>query len=184
MLPEKLNNKLKKRRHDNALRHLGNSNLPIDFSSNDYLGFCKSEPVFNAAHELLKSENIIQNGATGSRLLSGNHVLYDDVETILCEFHTSESALIFNSGYSANLGFFSCVPQRDDIILYDEFIHASIRDGLSISHAKSHKFKHNNLTDLKGHLERIREVSESHQDIYVATESIFSMDGDSPDLKA
>ena len=184
MLPEKLHNKLEQRQQDNAFRQLGKPNQLIDFSSNDYLGFARSKEIFNSAFEILKSHKIYQNGATGSRLLSGNYLLYDDVEATLCEFHTSESALIFNSGYTANLGLFSCIPQRGDIILYDELIHASVRDGIAMSNAKSYKFKHNDLTDLEGHLERSQEVSDSHQYIYVVTESVFSMDGDSPDLRA
>jgi 8-amino-7-oxononanoate synthase len=121
--------------------------------------------------------NMKQNGATGSRLLSGNHPLFHTIETILSEFHQSESALIFNSGYDANVGFFSSVPQRGDVILYDEYIHASIRDGIQLSNAKAYKFKHNDLGSLDEMLKRIQ-----HDTIYVVTESVFSMDGDSPDL--
>ncbi|WCO01482.1 aminotransferase class I/II-fold pyridoxal phosphate-dependent enzyme [Psychroserpens ponticola] len=182
MLPKKLKNKLEIRLQENAFRQLGKSNHLIDFSSNDYLGFSKSATIFNTTNELLKTQNSEQNGATGSRLLSGNHKLYPFVEEHISTFHNSETALIFNSGYDANLGFFSCVPQRNDIVLYDEYCHASIRDGITMSKAKSFKFKHNDLQDLECHLERSREVSESHQDIYIITESVFSMDGDSPDL--
>ena len=82
-------------------------------------------------------------------------------------------------------GCLSSVPQRGDIILYDEYIHASIRDGISIAHAKAYKFKHNDLDNLQQQILRHSElVSESHPTIYIVTESVFSMDGDSPDLKA
>lgn len=157
------------------------SNL-IDFSSNDYLGFAKNEMVFDKAHQLLIEHNIKQNGATGSRLLSGNHALYTEVEQQLCEFHNCPSALIFNSGYDANVGFFSCVPQRGDVILYDEFVHASIRDGISMSRAKAYKFKHNDLDDLRKRCQTEYGRSPLDSTIYVVTESVFSMDGDSPDL--
>ena len=180
-LPKKLNQKLQERHLNNALRQLRSSNNLIDFSSNDYLGFSKSKAIFDQAHQYLVDHNMIQNGATGSRLISGNHNLYAEVEDILCQFHNSESALVFNSGYDANIGFFSAVPQRGDVILYDEFIHASIRDGITMSNAKSYKFKHNDLEDLKHQLERSREASQDNT-IYVTTESVFSMDGDSPDL--
>ena len=146
--PKKLQDKIESRKANNALRQLGVQNNLIDFSSNDYLGFSKSESILNKANQLLKSQDIIQNGATGSRLLSGNHALYDLIEQQLSKFHNSESALIFNSGYDANIGFFSSVPQRGDVILYDEFIHASIRDGIKMSNAKAFKFKHNDLDDL------------------------------------
>jgi len=185
MFPKKLQQKLNNRKAKNALRKLGNQNNLIDFSTNDYLGFAKSETIFKASHDYLQKCNIIENGATGSRLLSGNHKLYNEVETMLCEFHNSESALVFNSGYDANLGFFSSVPQRGDFILYDEFSHASIRDGIQLSKAKSYKFKHNNLVDLENLIFRhSKNISEFHQNIYVVTESVFSMDGDSPNLVA
>ena len=178
-----LQQKLDERQANNTLRNLGVQSNFIDFSSNDYLGFSKSEAIFNEAHQYLLEQNITQNGSTGSRLLSGNHKLYDEVETILCKFHNTEAALVFNSGYDANVGFFSTVPQRGDVVLYDEYSHASIRDGITMSNAKAYKFKHNNLEALEKLILRHSElVSESHQNIYVVTESVFSMDGDSPDL--
>lgn len=187
-LPKKLEDKLEKRRDNQSLRTLKDQQKLIDFSSNDYLGLSRSQTVFEAVHQYLKEENVTQNGATGSRLISGNHPLYEEVERFLCEIHKSESALIFNSGYDANIGFFSSVPQRGDVILYDEFAHASIRDGITLSNAKSYKFKHNDIDDLKDNLERVTlGLSKWREDlfgeIYVVTESVFSMDGDSPDLK-
>lgn len=182
-IPKKLQQKLQDRKANNALRHLGAQSNLVDFSSNDYLGFSKSKNIFKKAGQFLKSQNITQNGATGSRLLSGNHRLYNIIEDLIVNFHNSESALVFNSGYDANIGFFSSVPQRGDIILYDEYIHASIRDGIGMSKAKAYKFKHNDDEALEQLVLRHSElVSESHNDIYIVTESIFSMDGDTPDL--
>ena len=180
MLPKKLQHKLNSRTQDNAFRSLGESNTLVDFSSNDYLGFSISKAIFDSTSQYLETYNLKQNGATGSRLLSGNHSLYDNVEQQIRKFHNSENALIFNSGYDANLGFFSCVPQRNDSILYDEFCHASIRDGIKMSHAKAYKFKHNDLEVLE---ELIIRLTLNDNDVYVITESVFSMDGDSPDLK-
>ncbi|WP_047549768.1 aminotransferase class I/II-fold pyridoxal phosphate-dependent enzyme [Psychroserpens sp. Hel_I_66] len=183
MLPKKLQTKIDERKQDNAFRQLGKSNNLIDFSSNDYLGFSKSKLIFDNAHKYFVDHNMFQNGATGSRLLSGNNELFTQVEQQISDFHNCESALIFNSGFNANLGFFSCVPQRNDVILYDEFCHASIRDGIKMSNAKAYKFEHNNLKNLEKLIIRHSQlVSESHQDIYIITESIFSMDGDAPDL--
>jgi 8-amino-7-oxononanoate synthase len=179
-LPKKLTNKLKLREENNSLRVLKTPSNLIDFSSNDYLGFSKSEKIFNKTHQFLIAKNCKQNGATGSRLLSGNHFLYNEVETFLSEFHKTEAATIFNSGYNANIGFFSSVPQRGDVILYDELSHASIRDGILLSNAKSFKFLHNNLEDLQYQIERSRDFIKG--EIYVVTESVFSMDGDTPDL--
>lgn len=177
MFPEKLQAKLEARQKDNVLRSLPESKELIDFYSNDYLGFAVSETIFNETHQLLVDRGIKVNGATGSRLISGNHSLYKETEEFIAKFHNAENALLFNSGYDANVGFFSSVPQRGDVIFYDELIHASIRDGIQLSNAKYYKFKHNDLD----HLERLL-VRAGYDNIYIVTESVFSMDGDSPDL--
>jgi len=177
-LPENLNQKLEARKQNNALRKLPSFNNLVDFSSNDYIGFSKSETIFKLAHHYLIENEIIQNGATGSRLISGNHSLYQIAESFIAEFHDSETALIFNSGYDANVGFFSAVPQRNDVILYDELSHASIRDGISMSNAKSYKFNHNDFEDLERLIQKFPAVN-----IYIVTETVFSMDGDSPNLE-
>lgn len=178
--PEKLSHKIQLRIESNSLRKLTEQNTLVDFSSNDYLGFSKSETIFQETHELLLDQKIIQNGATGSRLLSGNHSLYNLTENFISKFHHVESSLIFNSGYDANVGFLSSVPQRGDFILYDELCHASIRDGIRLSNAKSFKFQHNDLEDLE---EIILKYKSKNTSIYVVTESIFSMDGDAPNLE-
>ncbi|WP_179343221.1 aminotransferase class I/II-fold pyridoxal phosphate-dependent enzyme [Winogradskyella ursingii] len=181
-LPNKLNTKLQDRRANDAFRQLDTPKDLVDFSSNDYLGFSKSEAIFDKAHQYLIENNLKQNGATGSRLLSGNHKLYNEVESEIAKTHNCEAALIFNSGYDANIGFFSSIPQRNDVILYDELCHASIRDGIKMSNAKSFKFKHNDFQDLKKQI--LRFALNDNCDLYVVTESVFSMDGDSPDLVA
>lgn len=187
-LPKKLTNRLQSREDNKALRSLKLPSNLIDFSSNDYLGFAKSSLIFDQTNQFLLDKNIKQNGATGSRLLSGNHTLYNEVETFLSEFHQAASATIFNSGYDANIGFFSSVPQRGDIILYDELCHASIRDGIKLSNAKSFKFLHNDLEDLEKKILRQVQFDIDSQtepvEVYVVTESVFSMDGDSPNLVA
>ena len=176
--PENLSAKIDARKKSNALRKLPLPGLRIDFASNDYLGFSKSEIIFNQTHEFLISRKIYQNGATGSRLLSGNHKMYQETEDYIAHFHQSQSALIFNSGYDANVGFFGCVPQRNDIILYDELCHASIRDGILMSNAKAYKFNHNDFEDLEKLILR-----NPNTIIYIVTESVFSMDGDCPNLE-
>lgn len=178
--PHKLSDKLNKRIQNNALRQLGCEQNLIDFASNDYLGFAQSETLFNETHSFLVQKKFLQNGATGSRLLTGNHSLYTETETSIAQFHHSDSALLFNSGYDANLGFFSAVPQKGDCILYDELIHASIRDGILLSNAHSYKFKHNDVEDLERLIEKAKATSSNS--IYVVTETVFSMDGDTPPL--
>lgn len=179
-IPEKLKNKLQKRAEEGSLRILGENSTGVDFSSNDYLNFSTSEEIFASAERIFKNEKAVKNGATGSRLISGNHSLYSEAEILLAEDFNAESGLIFNSGYDLNLGLFSCVPQKGDFIFFDEYIHASIRDGISLSHAKAIKFKHNNFSDLK---KKLKQIDDSHSSIYVVTESVFSMDGDKPNLK-
>jgi len=183
--PKNLAAKLEIRKQNNALRILPLFNNLIDFSSNDYIGFSKNKAIFEETHHYLLNINCIQNGATGSRLISGNHIVYDEVENYIAQFHQSESALIFNSGYDANVGFFSSVPQKGDLILYDELCHASIRDGIQLSNAKSYKFQHNDFEDLERLILKFEPTANSQQPtaIYIVTESVFSMDGDCPNLE-
>ena len=197
--PENLSAKLEVRKQNNALRQLPSTSDAIDFASNDYLGFAKSKTIFDQTHQFLIDNNYCQNGATGSRLLSGNYPLYEITENYLAQFHQADSALIFNSGYDANIGFFSSVPQKGDFILYDELCHASIRDGIRLSHAKSYKFQHNDSEDLERLIiicqtERSRGAISTYNlqlttdnlqptTIYIVTESVFSMDGDSPNFE-
>ncbi|NRS88075.1 8-amino-7-oxononanoate synthase [Flavobacterium sp. 7E] len=177
-LPENLLKKLHVRNSENALRKLPNVSDLIDFTSNDYLGFSQSEVIFNQTHQFLIDHKYFQNGATGSRLISGNHPLYQVTEDYIARFYQTDAALIFNSGYDANVGFFSSVPQKGDLILYDELCHASIRDGIKLSNAKAYKFTHNNFEELETLIQRHKTTN-----IYVVTESVFSMDGDTPQLE-
>ena len=154
MFPKNLSAKLEIRKQNNAFRKLSLPNNLIDFASNDYIGFSNYKVVFEQTHQYLIDNNSIQSGATGSRLLSGNHKVYQEAEYFISKFHQSESALIFNSGYDANVGFFSSVPQKGDLILYDEFCHASIRDGIQLSNAKAYKFQHNDFEDLEKLIQR------------------------------
>jgi 8-amino-7-oxononanoate synthase len=175
--PTALAHKLQQREANYALRELPISKDSIDFASNDYLGFAKNQAIFNETHEYLLQNKIKVNGATGSRLISGNHSIYTTTENFIAKFHEVPAALIFNSGYDANVGFFSSVTQRNDVILYDELCHASIRDGIAMSNAKSYKFQHNDLEDLESIIKR---YNTEPVEVYVVTESVFSMDGDCP----
>jgi len=183
-LPKSLKAKLEERETSGALRrlHLKSTEDRVDFYSNDYLGFSFNEKIKEHTAEFFNKYNF-QSGSTGSRLLSGNHDLYKVAEEEIANFHSVPKALIFNSGYNANIGFFGAVPQRNDIVFYDALIHASIRDGLLLCKAKSYNFEHNNLKDLQEKLERITK-NDFKGEIYVVIESVYSMDGDSPDLEA
>ncbi len=180
--PEKLVEKMEVREAKNNLRVLPVRNDLVDFSSNDYLGFARDVGLRDRVDSFLGNNPFFKNGATGSRLLSGNHPLYQQLERFLAEHHGYEDAVVFNSGYDANIGLFSSVPQRGDVVLYDELVHASIRDGIRMGNAKAYKYGHNNLQDLEKRVDRIRHHLENSE-IYVVTESVFSMDGDSPDIQ-
>jgi 8-amino-7-oxononanoate synthase len=148
----------------------------IDFCSNDYLGLAHSEELLREVEmewKKLKSAHANQLiGSGGSRLLAGDSVYATDLEKELAEFYRSESFLIFNSGYSANLALFSCIPRRGDTIIFDDLIHASVRDGIHMSYAKSRSFRHNDLVELEDQLKK------AEGEVFVAAESVYSMDGD------
>ena len=172
MNEEILKKKLEERKAQHSFRQL---RLPkkgiIDFCSNDYLGIVKN----NLLH--VEAGNY-SYGATGSRLLTGNYSLVEETEAFIASFHQSESAIIFNSGYDANVGLLSCVPQKGDTVLYDSLSHASIRDGIRLSFAESYSFRHNDLDDLDNKLKKAK------GNVFVVTESVFSMDGDKCPLAA
>ena len=171
MLDNLLKSKLKKRQEENSFRKLTHPSGLIDFTSNDYLGLARSEALFALIKK--RTESLLhRNGATGSRLLSGNNRYTEEVEDNLATIFNSEAVLIFNSGYAANQAVLSSIPQKGDTILYDELAHACIRDGARLSLASRFPFLHNNLNDLE---ERLKKATGN---IFIAVESIYSMDGD------
>jgi 8-amino-7-oxononanoate synthase len=144
----------------------------IDFSSNDYLGLAQSGIAASWMAEAL--ELGIGHGSGGSRLLGGNHAEHVALEECAAEIYGAGAALFFSSGYNANLALFSTLPQRGDLVLYDALIHASAHDGMRLGRAETRPFAHNDLSDLetqmRGHSGPGR--------IWVAAESLYSMDGD------
>lgn len=144
----------------------------IDFFSNDYLGI--------ATHHCILPSGNGSMGSTGSRLLSGNTTQAMELERYLADFHQSEAALLFNSGYDANVGLISAIANRHSIILYDAYVHASILDGIRLSHAKNaFRFRHNDLPDLRDKLAR---HGQDHT-VLVIVESVYSMEGDQAPLE-
>jgi len=164
-----LEKKLAERRQANALRSLIVTEGKIDFCSNDYLGIVKNRLIENDIKENLS------HGSTGSRLLSGNYTLIEETEKFIAVFHDADAGLIFNSGYDANTGLLASVPQKGDAVIYDQLSHASIRDGIRLSFATSFSFFHNDMVDLE---KKLAAAIHHHQNIFVVTESVFSMDGD------
>jgi len=131
----------------------------------------------HAAWQQLQQRQVLL-GSTGSRLLSGNSELAEELEAFLAKFHGAPAALLFNSGYDANVGFFSSVPQRDDLVLYDELIHASVHDGMRLGRAPRKAFRHNDLAHLRSELSSSKPASIAGASVFVAVETVYSMDGD------
>lgn len=148
-------------------RSLPGSVQGVDFWSNDYLGMARTRvPGEVAATEA--------TGATGSRSISGDADAWRAIEAKIANHHGHPAALVFNSGYTANLGLLSSVLSRTDTIFYDALMHASCRDGLRLAPARAYRFRHNDLQDLRAQLPKARPDGQT----FVLTEGRFSMDGD------
>lgn len=172
----RLANILAQLKEEQKYRQLPKGSDKVDFSSNDYLGLAHSPEFQEEIKHNLESGPPMPSGSTGSRLLSGNHPFYEEVETSIADFHNAEAALLFNSGYDANLGLMSTLPGRKDTILYDQLVHASIRDGIRLSMAKAWPFDHNDLDSLK------KKLRQAQGEVFVVVESVYSMDGDQAPL--
>lgn len=202
---------ISRRRSRSLLRRL--TTVPpgtVDFSSNDYLSLSTNPDIRQAFLNLLRQEGFSsrpgqkeeeeepstspppppQLGSRGSRLLDGNHPFADELEALVAAHHGSPSALLFTSGFDANVGLFSCAPQPGDFIVYDELIHASVHDGMRLSRvpaARRIPFRHNSvdgLRDVLGELARGEGgVLEGKANVFVAVEAVYSMDGDLAPLR-
>ncbi|MHC4068194.1 MAG: 8-amino-7-oxononanoate synthase [Planctomycetota bacterium] len=144
----------------------------FDFSSNDYLGLSGDERLKEACNSGVKR---FGTSSSASRLLSGDLKIFGELEERVAEFKGKESALVFNTGYQANVGIISAFCGRGDAVFCDRLSHASIIDGARQSGAKLFRFGHNDL----GHLEELLEKEGGRfSNRLVVTESVFSMDGD------
>lgn len=164
-IPTSITKKLEERKSKDAFRTLVDLSDYVDFSSNDYLGIAKWQSTESYAH-----------GSAGSRLISGNSRRTEEIEQELADFFGMQSGLIFNSGYDANVGLFSCILHKEDTVIYDQLIHASIRDGIRLGRSTAYSFAHNDLNQLRQRLEQAK------GNVYVAVEGIYSMDGDEAPL--
>ncbi len=178
-LSERIKDYLKQRNDNHLFRRLSLSTNLIDFSSNDYLGFSRSAFIRQKVEQDLHRLKGLKFGATGSRLLNGNTALHEALENKLAKFYHAEAALLFNSGFDANIGLIATVARKGDIIFYDELVHASIQQGMRLSGAHLVSFCHNDIDDLKAQLEQIG----NHQARFLITESLFSMQGDIAPLR-
>ena len=165
-----LQGRLAKLKEKGTYRTLPGTVKGTDFWSNDYLGF--------AALRDRETAEPKQAGATGSRLISGDLDVYHQIEAGIAESHLAPAALVFNSGYTALLGLLSALLTRTDTIIYDELSHACCRDGIRLSPAKSYRFRHNDTLHLRARLKNLKSTGQ----VFVLTESRFSMDGDEAPL--
>jgi len=167
---------LETRRKEGLFRQLALLEGRVDFCSNDYLGLASDSILaekIEADYQALPLA-FRKNGSTGSRLISGHSALIEQFEKECAAFHGSEAALLFSSGYEANVGLISSLPQEGDVIFCDKLLHASLIDGLRLSKAERRIFKHNNLADLIHLLDQY--PAETRK--WIVVESIYSMDGD------
>ena len=144
----------------------------INFASNDYLGLAGDKRLIEAAIAATKE---FGTGSTGSRLLTGHRELHQQLEQAIANLKQTESALVFSSGYLANIGVISAIVNKRDIILSDEYNHSSLKNGAIISGAKVVEYNHNNIENLTKKLEKYRE---NYRRCLIITDSVFSMDGD------
>ena len=181
---------LQKRELKSARRRLTIPNpSSIDFSSNDFLSLSTS-PIYRAKllHILNNAPPSQPLASGGSRLLDGNSAYAEELEKFIAEFHNAPTGLLFNSGFDANVGVLSSVPQPGDVIVYDELIHASAHEGMRLSRAGPRvSFKHSCVESLREILLRQVEndslVRDGRRNVFVVIESICSMEGDVAPIK-
>ncbi len=144
----------------------------VNFGSNDYLGLAGDDRVIQAAIQATQS---FGTGATGSRLMSGHKQLHQDLELAIATLKGTEAALVFSSGYLANLGTIAALVGKKDLILSDRLNHSSLKNGALLSGAKIIEYQHCNVEDLRHHLQLNRA---NYRRCLIITDTVFSMDGD------
>lgn len=162
----------------------------VDFSSNDFLSLATSQELRDLyLAELNRGPSIARLGSGGSRLLDGNSTYAERLEDDIATFHRAKKGLLCNSGFDANVGLFSCLPQPGDAIVYDEFIHASVHDGMRLSRAGERvAFAHNSASALREVLTSLIDtdnaIEAGKRNVFIAVEAVYSMDGDVAPLNA
>lgn len=144
----------------------------INFASNDYLGLAGERRLIEAA---ISATQKYGTGSTGSRLLSGSRPLHRELEREIARLKQTEDAIIFSSGYLANLGTIAALVGQRDLILSDKFNHSSLKNGAKLSGAKFIEYHHCNLEDLQ---EKLLECRQDCRRCLILSDSVFSMDGD------
>jgi 8-amino-7-oxononanoate synthase len=151
----------------------------IDFASNDYLGLAESAELRQATVDALARG--VPIGSGGSRLLRGNHPEHEALEREAADFFGAESALYFSAGYIANFAIFSTLPQRGDLVVHDELIHASVHEGVRRGRAEAVGVAHNDISAFESAIMKWRAAGGKGRP-WLSVESLYSMDGDCPNL--
>jgi 8-amino-7-oxononanoate synthase len=151
----------------------------IDFTSNDYLGLNAHPVLREAAIAALTKDGVV--GAGGSRLLRGHHAAHAELEEFAARFFGAGKTLYFSSGFLANVALFTALPEQRDAVVYDELIHASVRQGMHASRAGRFKARHNDCESFDSEIKRARAAGAAR--VFIAVESVYSMDGDLAPLK-
>ena len=187
-LQSTLRNALQNRALRSSRRRL--TTLPptaVDFSSNDFLSLSTS-PLYRTRflNHLTSAPPRHPFASGGSRLLDGNSPYAESLETQIATFHQAPSGLLFNSGFDANIGVLACLPQPGDVIVHDELVHASAREGMRLSRAaRCLPFAHSDPKDLERVLRHgLSERERAARNVFIAVESLYSMDGDIAPLRA
>ncbi|WP_292011001.1 pyridoxal phosphate-dependent aminotransferase family protein [Chryseobacterium sp.] len=167
-----LHKALNTRKEGGILRSLPVDSEGVDFYSNDYLGLARNKELQKILLQQVVENPALLSGSTGSRLISGNSSEAVETERYIATQHKYPSALLFPSGYNANLALFSTITGRHDIIIVDELVHRSVHDACRMSNARKLKFRHNDLNDLEQKLKKQKEGC------YISIESLYSMEGD------
>ncbi len=149
-----------------------NGQTLINFASNDYLGLAGDPRLIKAAMAATKEWG---TGSTGSRLLSGHRELHRDLEKAIASLKQTEDALVFSSGYLANLGTITALVSNKDLILADQYNHSSLKNGAKLSKANIIEYEHSNVEDL---YQKLQEHRQKYRRCLIISDSIFSMDGD------
>ena len=150
----------------------------LNLSSNNYLSFADNKDLNEEFLDTVGADYSF--GSASSRLLTGTLPVYKELEELLADMYGKEGALLYNSGYHANVGISSALCQRGDVVFSDKLNHASIIDGMRLSEGKFFRFPHNDMEALEKLLIRERE---KFKNAFIITESVFSMDGDISDLE-
>lgn len=150
----------------------------LGFCSNDYLGLANHPDINCAAMNAIKQYGV---GSGASHLVIGHHTEHELLERALAEFTGRDRAIVFSSGYMANLAVVSSLVGKSDVVLQDRLNHASLLDGGLLSGARFQRFLHNDMNSLSGYLSKFSQRSSSHKTL-IATDGVFSMDGDEANL--